>query len=462
MTKTSNSHGTMGMADILTHVCQKMRRGTCQGADRGGDGTIEQTFGRLYNPSTIQPDEAALREVAARMMDDPGIPDGPADAGTAFLGQFIDHDLTLDAMTKLSEVAGDVSKIRNFRTPRLDLDCVYGNGREVTPYLYHGDDPAADRGKMIFGRTKGQGTDTENPLDLQRNRLGRALIGDPRNDENLFVSQVHGRKFVDEHNKHAASIGGTGEERYDYGKEQMLLAYHTMIIHDFLPQVVHENVLGPIMACAQSAAAKNQDYLDTFANIDWRRAPDMPVEFSAAAFRFGHAMIRDTYKLNGNPGRDQVPIFAQQGDADTVDLRGFSPVDEANNLDMDLFFGPQAQRARAIDTHLPTPLLNLPQEVVPDNNNLAFRNMQRGQNTFQLPSGEVVAGNMGFDTIEPNPKLGNLIGNTPLWFYILAEAEQSGGKLGNVGGTLVAGVLLNLMLRGDSPYFFPKHHGAIA
>jgi len=187
----------------------------------------------------------------------------------------------------------------------------------------------------------------------------------------------------------------------------------------------------------------------------------MPVEFSAAAYRFGHSMVRQTYTLNDNPGRQDVPIFRQSGDAGGINLGGFSPVEEANNLDMDKFFGPTAQRARAIDTRLPAALLQLPPEIAGDRPNLAFRNMERGQITFALPSGEVVAGNMGVDTINPDPKLGNLIGNTPLWFYILSEAEQNGGKLGQVGGTLVAGVLLNLMLRGESPYYFGDSDAAL-
>ncbi len=457
--KMSAAHGMTGMHKILEMACTQMKDGTCEGAALPPEGTVEHTFGRLYNSSTVLPDEDLLTQVAEKMEDDgTNAKDGPAEAGMAFLGQFIDHDLTLDATTELGKVAGDVTQIRNFRTPRLDLDCVYGAGQEVTPHFYGGPETDPHRGaKLIFGRRKDEGNGESNPLDLQRNRYGRALIGDPRNDENLFVSQVQGRMFIAQHNIYVDQHTGDDKKRYEGAKEDMLLFYHSMIINDFLPQIVSDAVLSPLVQKALHAASQGRNHLGEVANIDWEKAPDMPVEFSAAAFRFGHSMIRPTYKLNDHPGRGAVPIFRQAGDTDTVDLRGFAPVHEDNNLDMDLFFGDKAQRSRPIDTLLPASLLKLPAEIVTDEPNLAFRNMKRGQITFALPSGEVVAGNMGFDTIKPDHKLGDLIGNTPLWFYILSEAEQEGGgKLGRVGGTLVAGVLLNLMLRGESPYFFAK------
>lgn len=442
----SSAHGMTGMHILLDKVCSVMRVGTCtDSAERPPEGSLEYTFGRLYDRQDVTPDAGLMEQTAEKMLDDASAEDGPAEAGMAFLGQFVDHDLTLDAVTELGEASGDVTRIRNFRTPRLDLDCVYGAGPEVTPHLYDGD-------KLIFGRLPGEGNDDANDMDLQRNRLGRALIGDPRNDENLFVSQVQGRRFIAEHNKLIDQGYG-----FEDAKEEMTVRYHQMIVETFMPQIIHSDVLDPMIANVKASVGKGQDHLDSWANIDWSKAPDMPVEFSAAAYRFGHSMIRQTYKLNGNPGREAVPIFRQAGDTDMVDLRGFAPVDSENNLDMDLFFGLNAQRSRPIDTRLPASLLKLPEEIVSDKPNLAFRNMERGQITFGLPSGEVVAGNMGYPTIEPDHKLGDLIGNTPLWFYILSEAEQSGGKLGHVGGTLVGGVLLNLMMRGDSHYLRGKY-----
>jgi len=459
----SSAHGMTGMHRILKLACTEMQEGTCQGAALPEPGTIEHTFGRLYNSSTVLPDTDLLRTISEKMVDDEAtVTDGPAEAGMAFFGQFIDHDLTLDATTELGKSSGDVGRIRNFRTPRLDLDCVYGAGREVTPHFFYGhESDEHKRAEMIYGRRAGEGHPDANPHDLQRNRTGRALIGDPRNDENLFVSQVQGRMFIEAHNHHAESANGSDEHRYEEAKKKMTMFYHEMIVDRFLPQIVSADVLDPLKANALDAARRLQNHLNPAGNITWATAPDMPVEFSAAAYRFGHSMVRQTYTLNDNPGRQDVPIFRQSGDAGGINLGGFSPVEEANNLDMDKFFGPTAQRARAIDTRLPAALLQLPPEIAGDRPNLAFRNMERGQITFALPSGEVVAGNMGVDTINPDPKLGNLIGNTPLWFYILSEAEQNGGKLGQVGGTLVAGVLLNLMLRGESPYYFGDSDAAL-
>jgi len=444
--KVTGNHGVAGVNVLVDVACKKQKMGTCDG-EKLHAGTVEQTFGRLVKrtPSNKQPCERQLRTLADAMLEDENCAeDGVAEAGMAFLGQFIDHDLTLDATTALGEAAGDVSKIQNFRTPRLDLDCVYGNGPEVTPYLY-------DKNlKLIFGRREGDVDDLAgaNDLDLQRNRRGTAIIGDPRNDENLFVSQVQGRVFIDRHNKYWDQAKGDNKAKYESARESLTHWYHQTIVEQFLPQIVDENVLQPLLNDAK------RGYLSDIGKLSWDKAPDMPVEFSAAAYRFGHSMVRQSYDLNSD--RKNVPIFPNPKKKGSIQITGFSPVASENNLDLDNYFGEKAQRSRPIDTNIPSALLNLPKEIVGTGEaNLAFRNMVRGQLTFDLPSGEKMAKYMGIKPIDPDKRIkaAGLSGNTPLWYYILSEAEQCGGKLGPVGGTLVAGVLLNLMLRGNSPLF---------
>ncbi|WP_370313278.1 peroxidase family protein [Sagittula sp.] len=441
-------HGATGFRDIVKLACDNQRTGTCNGAEPQ-EGTAEFVFGRMVDmmPLDQQPSKEGCEALAAVMLDDEaGAEDGPADAGIAFLGQFIDHDITLDATTKLGEVAGAVTKIRNFRTPALDLDCVYGNGPEVNPWLYESDN------RLIFGRgpTERTGPD-ENPLDLQRNVNGRALIGDPRNDENLFVSQVHGRMFVTGHNNNMERLSdiSDAEDRLHEARAELTWEYHDRILHQFLPAVIHEDVLTPMLAQAHNM------HLEDIGRLSWANAPAMPVEFSAAAFRFGHSLIRETYKLNDNPDRAEVRIFAREADA--VKLDGFAPVEKDNNLDMALFFGPGAQKSRPIDTRLPAALLNLPDSVATSDKNLAARNMIRGHLTFKLPTGEKMAEWMEAPLIDTHDKVkdAGLEGRTPLWFYMLAEAEQHGGKLGPVGGGIVAGVLLNMLIRAHSPALRP-------
>jgi len=144
-----------------------------------GGAQPDTTFGRMPQPEKDQPDEDKLRILADSMNEGTNASGGDANipAGVTFLGQFIDHDLTLDLMSRLGADAGD--GLPNFRTPRLDLDSVYREGPEQFPYAY-------DRNFHFVVGT------ADNPSDLPRNSAGVALIGDPRNDENMFVSQLHG------------------------------------------------------------------------------------------------------------------------------------------------------------------------------------------------------------------------------------------------------------------------------
>ena len=427
------AHGVAGMQNVIDKACQIE-----DGFQKAGPlpGSIESTFGRIHDavslPLPVDDYRDAILKLAQEMKEDPATAvDGPADAGIAFLGQFIDHDLTLDVTTDLGVAVGDVTNIQNFRTPRLDLDCVYGSGPEASPHLF---DRSLGSGKMLFGRNPAEGHDAPNPQDLPRNRQGTALIGDPRNDENLFVSQLHGRQFVAKHNVWIDTRPDF-EETY----KDMVEDYHRRIVDTFLPAVVDGAVLQPFLDWLYGGT------VPVNGSLNWSSVPDMPVEFSAAAYRFGHSMIRQTYSLNGS--RIDVPIF-------NGGIEGFSPVEEENNLDFSLFFGPQAQKSRPIDTKLPQALLDLPASVVGQGGerNLAFRNMDRGQVTFKLPSGEQMATYMGFAPIPTDPRVAKvgLSDNTPLWFYILLEAENNGGKLGEVGGSLVAGVLVNLLRKGNS------------
>lgn len=394
-------------------------------------------FGRLFPIKTGQEElfpPEKLEKLAKAMFRDDSANDLGVPVGFAFLGQFIDHDITLDAITQLGRVAGDVSKIENFRTPRLDLDSVYLNGPEASPYLY-------ERQQFGHGPELLIGTE-DNPLDVQRLPDGTAIIGDPRNDENIFISQIQSL-FIRLHNYVAkmvteCRVHNTGESTFEQARNICRWLYQWIIVNEFLPAMVHEEVLKP--------------YINGFSNgtlpiageIDWLSMPFISVEFSAAAYRSGHSMIRQDYRLN--------KIVA----GDLFDFPAFSPIEKYKNIDWRylLDFGDgKHQSAKAIDTVLPEALKALPFIAEDDVRNLAERNMLRGQHTFELLTGEEVAEKFDVTPIEKHSLIQECdLSATPLWFYVLAEAESSGGKLGAVGGQIVAGTLLRLLLADRTSY----------
>jgi len=389
--------------------------------------------------------------------------DGPIPAGFTYFGQFIDHDITFDPVSSLQRLA-DPDALRDFRTPRLDLDSLYGDGPNDNPFMY---DPDVDNGKTTFLI----GANEADEDDLPRNTLprdgrflrGRALIGDPRNDENIIVSQLH-LLFLKFHNKvvdvaRRRFPGLEGDDLFIEAQRMTRWHYQWLVVHDFLGRVVGKDVIQDILVeqtytAGAGVCGRGRDVKLLF--FHWRHDPFMPVEFSAAAYRFGHSMIRADYRLNKTTERE-IPIFTRgRLLVETGDLRGFRPLPGGFGIDWSFFFevgdAGNLQHARKIDTKLAERLRYVAAVDAP--NALAARNLRRGR-TLGLPTGERVAQAMGLEPILI-PALGPLQfdglfkGRAPLWYYILKEAEvvSGGERLGPVGGRIVAEVLLGL-LKGD-------------
>jgi hypothetical protein len=345
-------------------------------------------------------------------------------AGFTFLGQFLDHDITFDPTSSL-EQQNDPEAIQNFRTPAFELDSVYGSGPSSQPYLYDTD------GKHVLLSADG--------VDVPRNANHVAIIGDPRNDENLIVSQLH-RAFMKFHNAVLDQHAGG-----DFEEAQRLVRWHYqyMVLHEFLPLTCGDDLVDRVVGSGRR--------FYRFAD-----EPYMPVEFSVAAYRFGHSQVRPGYRVNANFA---APLFPATPDEalNGQDLRGRQPVTAARAVDWRQFFGQGAQPGRLIDRRLSTPLLNLPDTVVgpgapPARRSLAIRNIQRGF-TFALPAGQTVARAMGADVVPDTDLWKNVPGGAglaPLWYYVLAEAESlTGGEhLAGIGARIVAEVFVGL-LQGD-------------
>jgi hypothetical protein len=440
---------------------------------------------KLAEVMTAEPEGTPTPETEVDAEENQGI-----DSAYTYLGQFVDHDLTLDTTSHLKEFLseGQLKDLVNFRTPRFDLDNVYGLGPDAQPYMY---DP--DGFHLLLGEPM-----SGNPFDTKARQLprgpsGRALIGDPRNDENRIIAQLHAT-VIRFHNTVAdrllkAKPGTT----FDEIRSQVRWHYQWVLVNDFLPKIINAATVASVFPDPYHPKFKIRKIVDQGLEL-------MPVEFSVAAYRFGHSMIRPQYRLNTTIERR--PIFSKHFEQDAADLGGFRPIPSDWAIDWQMFIDigdtdkgdplddpitRKVQKSYKIDTSLVSPLHDLPPAVAVNPSILAARNLLRGA-TFELPSGQAVAHAIGEPPI-PNDKL--VIGkatfadekdqvllssisphftdNAPLWAYVLSEAQVTSWahlppnvdeqtknntptRLGPVGGRIVAEVFAALLLSDRTSY----------
>ena len=421
--------------------------------------TIRQALMELGKPGGLMDaqdgtDPIALIVDPAQNVHNPNNPG--LTAGMTFLGQFLDHDMTFDPTSSLAR-RQDPESIRNFRIPALDLDSVYGGGPGVSPHLY---DQGVDRGRTTFLVEEIPGSAAVSlggtRSDLPRNSQNVALIGDPRNDENLIVSQLH-LALLRFHNRVVAdvktSLGSTVTIEEIFVEAQRIVRWHYqwMIVHEFLPRLVGQPLVTNILTKGRQ-------------HYRWRNDPYIPVEFSVAAYRFGHSQVRPSYRANfGTSATDPAQQFfalifdpTQPSATDPGDLRGGCRAPR-RFIDWQTFFDFGDGRARPnklIDTTLSTPLFALLGTPTGHSPSLAQRNLIRNL-TMKLPSGQAVAKAMKADRLKAADLSDleplELESRTPLWFYVLREAQVigDGKRLGPVGGRIVAEVILGL-IEGDA------------
>lgn len=394
---------------------------------------------------------------AADLITNPALslnnPDNPAmTAGMTFLGQFIDHDITLDTTSSLEQQV-DPEAIENFRIPTLALDNVYGQGPSNSAHLYDATDPV----KLLVEENPGSPAQSRNNaqrFDLPRNSQGTALIGDVRSDENLVLSQLH-LAFLRFHNAcvdHVRANTALTSPGEVFNEAQRLVRWHYqwIVIHEFLAKTCKQGTVEDVLA-------KGRKF------YKWRNAPFIPVEFAVAAYRFGHSQVRPSYRINFGSAAggdvflrlfDDTPVNAAHPDPD--DMRG-GLRQPRRFIDWQTFFDfgdGNMRHSKRIDTRLSSPLMDLLGFPASEPQSLAQRNLLRHL-TFKLPSGQAVAKAMKLPVL-PASDFADLAQygldtRTPLWFYILREAgtTQSGTCLGEVGARIVAEVFIGL-LEGDA------------
>lgn len=412
-----------------------------------------------------------LKRLGQSMLDDS--PDNEQNstvpAAYTYFGQFVDHDITFEVTS--ADLAGisdpslaplslaDIrSKIRNTRSATLDLDCVFEGLA-----LRDGNKMAVGQNTPLNGTAKPLlrpvGKDDHNDLprrprsdDPATDR--EALIGDPRNDENTVVSQLH-TAFLRAHN----AIVDRGN---DFAAARRLLRQHYqwIVIHDFLNRIADRAIVASVLAANRIFDPTNEYFF-------------MPLEFTVAAYRFGHSMIRANYDFNlnfnvsGEPGTFPASLellftftalTGQLGDNDTLPDNWI--------IEWERFLDSGSNPARRFDTKLVEPLFTLRDfagQPLPDEARLAVRNLLRGY-LLRMPTGQAVARAIGITPMTTNEIEASASSQeqlailqetgfnerSPLWFYILAESVHHGGdRLGPVGSTLIAEVLMGLIRRSE-------------
>lgn len=386
-------------------------------------------YGRMFALPALEADEESLRRIggAGGFCDRADREDeSKVEAGWPMFGQYVAHDLTADRSPLRAHA--DLKALRNVRTPRANLEALYGGGPIGSPYLFS----RADGAKLLASHG-----------DVPRNQEGVALIGDPRNDVHVFVSQMQ-VAFIAAHNLLVDRLREDGvpeSELFDEARRALVWHYQWLIVNELLRLVAGDEPIDELLSSGPRFYRPEGP-------------PFIPLEFADGAFRYGHSQIRQGYRIQ--PAGQPLPLFP--------DLIGFGPIGD-RRVDWSLLFDvpgrPAAQRASRIDGRLPRSLIELPETVTGDveveaYRSLAARDLERGQGTG-LPSGERVAERIGATPLTQE-ELGlaewRWTDETPLWLYVLREAaaHHDGDRLGEVGATIVAEVLVGII--GADPESF--------
>ena len=385
-------------------------------------------------------------------------------AGTTFMGQFLDHDMTFDLTSRLGQPAEPLAS-PNARTPALDLDSVYGGGPLADPELYVAVDPRSRRRPTKLRIERGGLFE-----DLPRNQDRSAIIADPRNDENLVIAGLQAA-VIKFHNAAVDLVAGAGRDGADevYRKARQLTTWHYqwLIVHEFLPLFIGQPMVDDILRNGRRYYRPAVGY--------------MPVEFQGAAYRFGHTLVRPSYRANRigdvDAAGEAAPFFglifdpAAEGQADPIDLRGGARA-RRRFIGWETFFDfgefeadgvtAAVKPNKLIDTRISTPLFNLPLGAIASGDpptSLPQRNLLRHV-TWSLPSGQSIARAMRVPALSDRdfPELRSfrlgLEESTPLWYYIMREAAvmENGRHLGPVGGRIVGEVFIGLLQLDPGSY----------
>ena len=410
----------------------------------------------------------------AAAMTSGGSAESKIPAGFTYLGQFTDHDLTFDRTKVMLGEHVTPAQLLQGRSPSIDLDSLYGAGptEPASAKFYE-----ADGLHLKMGTTAAaDGIPSKAGFDLPRGAGAtaaakrRAVIPDPRNDENLAVAQTH-LAFIRFHNRVVDTLPSSVPigQRFATAREIVTKHYQWVLRTDFLPRLCAKTVVNDVFANGRKVFEVGATPTDV---------PTMPIEFAVAAYRLGHSMVRSAYNWNkifdngaGTLGllftftglSGDLGGFKRLPSTWIADFRRLYDFGEAGRADL-VVPSTKFNHAMRIDAKLAKPLSTLPGFPL-DEANLAFRNLTRAR-MVRLATGQQMATFMSSKgvTLTKLTKVqirdghdgarldgltlsqrAALLKDTPLWFYVLREAELNQGRLKGVGARIVAETLHRAM-----------------
>lgn len=321
---------------------------------------------------------------------------------------------------------------------------------------------------------------------------GIALIADRRNDGNLILSQLHLAMML-AHNRAVDAIDSRKTDRADCfhaARRLVTLHYHWLILQDFLPRLLSQKVL-------------TQPLTDWTSRLN--AGGEVPMEFTTAAYRFGHSLVGRNYDFNANFGQDGrmapaaslMDLFNFTSQNNMAQSAGAPPIHLPDHWVIEWErltrepSPPQVNetahgRAERIDLHFAPDMLNVAGEaMVPEHGSILFRNLMRGFHR-RMPFGQQLADACGIPRLMPDQlraamprylstagedtspaaaaeRLG-LIEETPAWLYLICESDvmEDGTRLGPTASTIIADTMVGLMranpasLLGEAAGWHPK------
>lgn len=440
---------------------------------------VSDRFGRMFprELGTAAWEDGDINDLAVQMIDlrgnnrdNCGIP-----SAYTYFGQFVDHDLTLDLVSSFERQIDPLSR-RNFRTAALELDTVYGLGRQGSPWLYQGEDSGLLRlGAVAEPLATLEGL-PDLLFDLPRFEDHVAVVVDPRNDENVFVSQLQVAlcRFHNRIYRELTPSTATRDAAFAEARRQVRLHYQHVVLHDYLPRIVGRQVIADVLHDGRRLYDPRDEAAEAF----------MPIEFSAAAYRLGHVMVRDQYQINHHPSlfpkeaqgaagmpafirilgpQSSPPLAYRSGAGSQRESLIGGRLRQRDVVDWSFMLGRHGQKSMRIAPLLAAPLGRLPLRTLAGDTgiiSLVERNLRRGR-ALELVEGRVAARHaarmlqrredeflLDEASLWPATLQQRLKGYpVPLWYYVLKEAEvrSRGRRLGPLGARIVAETFIGIL-----------------